>query len=273
MADQASPEKIMFLGKNYYYYQGLAGAWIKPRALGAFNIYVAPNTHFRIRYEAGDWVECLAAAVPPNVRHQIVSDCGSIVAIGVEPELVADAALRALQRDVAAVVNRNGYLVRSIGPLQDFFACPTRSAGLQDSDFDQLVFGRRLEAKAIDPRIAAALAYFDDNLANSGLSAQDCAGEVQLSTSRFLHLFKETTGISFRSFRMWKRARCFLAYANQDSSLTKVALDLGYPDSSHFSHSIRKTYGLKPRSIRDGSRDLKVHTGSDYRAHLQLMTA
>jgi AraC-like DNA-binding protein len=37
-----------------------------------------------------------------------------------------------------------------------------------------------------------------------------------------------------------------------------VALDAGYPDSTHFSHSIRHVYGLKPRDLFAGSRRLTV---------------
>ena len=43
---------------------------------------------------------------------------------------------------------------------------------------------------------------------------------------------------------MWKRARRFMDHANRDHSVTEVALDLGYPDSTHFSHSIRACFGL-----------------------------
>jgi AraC-like DNA-binding protein len=80
-----------------------------------------------------------------------------------------------------------------------------------------------------------------------------------LSPSRFLHLFKEATGISFRSFRAWKRAR-HLLHANQDINLAHLAQDIGYPDSTHFSHSIRRFYGLKPRAIFSGSRDLAIYS-------------
>jgi AraC-like DNA-binding protein len=38
-----------------------------------------------------------------------------------------------------------------------------------------------------------------------------------------------------------------------------VALDTGYPDSTHFSHSIRHTYGLKPKDIFAGSRRLRIY--------------
>jgi AraC-like DNA-binding protein len=92
------------------------------------------------------------------------------------------------------------------------------------------------------------------------VTAASCAAEAGLSPSRFLHLFKEETGISFRSFRAWKRARHLLHFANQDINLAHLAQDIGYPDSTHFSHSIRRFYGLKPRAIFSGSRDLAIYS-------------
>ena len=84
------------------------------------------------------------------------------------------------------------------------------------------------------------------------VTAASCAAEAGLSSSRFLHLFKQETGISFRAFRAWKRARHLLHFANQDINLAHLAQDIGYPDSTHFSHSIRRFYGLKPRAIFSG---------------------
>ena len=98
------------------------------------------------------------------------------------------------------------------------------------------------------------------------VTAASCAAEAGLSPSRFLHLFKEETGISFRSFRAWKRARHLLHFANQDINLAHLAQDIGYPDSTHFSHSIRRFYGLKPRAIFSGSRDLAIYRSEPARA-------
>ena len=42
-----------------------------------------------------------------------------------------------------------------------------------------------------------------------------------------------------------------------------VALDAGYPDASHFSHSIRDVFGLTPRSIVSGSRRLSLFGEGD----------
>ncbi len=46
--------------------------------------------------------------------------------------------------------------------------------------------------------------------------------------------------------------------------MAHLALDIGYPDSTHFSHSIRRFYGLKPRAIFSGSRELEIfRSGAD----------
>ena len=82
---------------------------------------------------------------------------------------------------------------------------------------------------------------------------------MELSFSRFLHLFRENVGAPFRSFRTWKRARSLLQYVNRDANLAHVALDTGYPDSTHFSHSIRQIYGMKPKDMFAGSRRLAIY--------------
>ena len=96
---------------------------------------------------------------------------------------------------------------------------------------------------------------------------RECAASVHLSFSRFLHLFKQETGMAFRAFRAWKRARSLLRYVRQTATLTDIALEAGYPDSTHFSHSIRQVYGLKPSDILAGSRRLALHdaAGAAYR--------
>lgn len=277
MKNRRDRQNFMYLGKDRFFYQGLMGGTVKPRSLGAFCIYVAPNSHFKIKIANGNaegqsndhWENRIIAAVAPNVRHQISSHCGKIISIGIEPERVKTQSMRDIQNETTLDNSRSAPIVKRLDTLQRRSAESDWADELLAGNFDEIIFGRSLGQKRIDPRIEAVLSLFDGDLNDIGLCARDCAEEVRLSTSRFLHLFKESTGVPFRRFRMWKRARNFLAHANLDSSLTNVALDLGYPDSSHFSHSIRKTYGLKPRSIRDGSRNLRVLAGCDYASLIQ----
>src|SRR5438309_1627252 len=124
--------------------------------------------------------------------------------------------------------------------------------------FGQLSFGEALPDRKLEHRIKRSAAKLND-FSGSKMTAADCAVSAGLSPSRFLHLFKEQTGVSFRAFRAWKRARHLLHFANQNLNLAHLAQDIGYPDSTHFSHSIRRFYGLKPRAIFLGSRDLAIY--------------
>ena len=50
-----------------------------------------------------------------------------------------------------------------------------------------------------------------------------------------------------------------LSGRTQDANLANIALDVGYPDSTHFSHSVRQVYGLTPKSIFAGCRKLALY--------------
>lgn len=132
-----------------------------------------------------------------------------------------------------------------------------RRDGFTTAEFDDLVLGEALPARALDRRIGRAIARLND-VSDAAVTADNCAAAANLSQSRFLHLFKDETGVSFRAFRAWKRARHLLHFVNADLNLAHLAQDIGYPDSTHFSHSIRRFYGLQPRAIFSGSRDLAI---------------
>ena len=90
------------------------------------------------------------------------------------------------------------------------------------------------------------------------VGAGDFAAQAGLSNSRFLHLFKQETGCSYRAYRAWKRARMLLSVINRPQNLARLAQDIGYPDSAHFSHSIRRYFGICPKDILRGCRRLQI---------------
>jgi AraC-like DNA-binding protein len=247
---------LMLITPERVFYAGLLG---RPRARcsGAFNIYVAMEGGLRFATADGSESHGDIVAVLPNVRHTIASDHRSVLSILIEPESVPPGLLEDLHGQMT-------------GPQGEAFANRIRAAylelrehrageGLSSAEFDTLCLGKALPRRALDPRVARAILQIG-KFAGEPVTAASCAAEAGLSPSRFLHLFKEETGISFRSFRAWKRARHLLHFANQDINLAHLAQDIGYPDSTHFSHSIRRFYGLKPRAIFSGSRDLAIYS-------------
>jgi len=246
---------LMLITPERVFYAGLLGR-PRERCPGAFHVYVAIEGGLWLTTSDGRESYGELVAVPPNERHTIASDFRSAICLVIEPESVRDGAFDELSQ-------------RLSGPERASFACRIRAAyaellhrrcrdDITSAEFDRMCFGEALPRRRLDPRIARSIAQIE-RFCGEPATAASCAAEAGLSASRFLHLFKQETGISFRSFRAWKRGRHLLHFSNQDLNLAHLAQDIGYPDSTHFSHSIRRYYGLKPRAIFSGSRDLAIY--------------
>ncbi|MFV0680187.1 helix-turn-helix domain-containing protein [Ottowia sp.] len=249
-------ERVMWVTPDRVFYVGLLGV-PSARSIGAISLYVALDAPVQISVEGGQWQTGHVAIVQPYVSHRIACDARQIAVIHVEPESVDGAGLPAMLRQGSGLLAAEDFRARALRCHQALMRNGQR-ADAPMFDFDQLVFGAALPSRSVDPRIAKVLERIRSAPASQAL-AQDCAAQVHLSFSRFLHLFKSEVGVSFRSFRAWKRARSLLHHVvDQHTTLTDVALCAGYPDSTHFSHSIRQVYGLKPKDIFAGSRKLRV---------------
>ncbi len=251
---------LMLITPERVFYAGLLGR-PRQRCSGAFHVYVALEAGLSLSVEGAGESYGELAVVPPNIRHTIASDYRTVICVLVEPETVPPGAFDALAARLSGA-GKAFFADRIRRAYEELLHQPCRNH-IGSAEFDQMCFGEALPRRELDPRVVRAIVQIG-RFSGEPVTAASCATEAQLSASRFLHLFKQETGISFRSFRAWKRARHLLHFANQDVNLAHLAQDIGYPDSTHFSHSIRRFYGLKPRAIFSGSRDLAIyHSGQD----------
>jgi AraC-like DNA-binding protein len=246
---------LMLISPERVFYAGLLGR-PRERCPGAFHVYVALKGGLWLSTADGGETYGELVAVAPNVRHTIASDYRSAICIVIEPESVRAGTFDEWEKRLSGP-ERGLFADRIRAAYEQLRSCAGR-ADLSSAAFDRMCFGEALPRRVLDPRVARAIAQMT-RFCGKPATAASCAAEAGLSASRFLHLFKQETGISFRSFRAWKRARHLLHFANQDLNLAHLAQDIGYPDSTHFSHSIRRFYGLKPRAIFSGSRDLAIY--------------
>ncbi len=246
--------RIMLINPDRVVYASLLGV-PSTRKLGALTIYASLGSPFRICVGGGVWRTDELALVPPHTQHRIVCEDRLIGMLMIEPESIDTGCLPRFFQPALAEDDRANVL----GRIREAFFRLMRSdirASRATTDLDHLFFGQALERQNLEWRIASVV----DKIRKAPCDqypAEACSQLAGLSFSRFLHLFKSEMGMTFRCFRAWKRARSFLTYVKVPN-LTNVALNIGYPDSTHFSHSIRHVYGLTPKDICTGSRRLTI---------------
>ena len=128
----------------------------------------------------------------------------------------------------------------------------------------------------MDGRIEWATAEIEQRLGEP-LNIARLADALNLSPSRFSHLFREQVGVSPMRFvrdRRMERAAALL----ESTFLTvkEVMARVGCNDPSHFARDFRAHHGISPREWRLGARtrsrepfDGEVHTAADNPAEAQ----
>lgn len=260
------PGKVMLITPDRVLYAGLLGRPLT-RELGSLTIYVSLGNPFQLQLRGGLWQSADMWVVQPDTPHQIATIDKMIGVYMIEPENLDMDRLPAYLRDD----DRDGASLMVLARLRDAFFSLIEGRVQVDAirtQADEFFLGEALATRKLEPRMTAVINRIKRNPCDT-LSAEQLADQVDLSFSRFLHLFKAEVGTTFRRFRAWKRARSFLAYVNTELNLTDIALETGYPDSSHFSHTVRRYWGLTPKDIIAGSRRLSVINdgGSSMAAH------
>lgn len=80
-------------------------------------------------------------------------------------------------------------------------------------------------------------------------------GQVELSAAlglertQSLKAFKAATGMTLRSYQIWKALRAAIGDVVQGGTLQTAGFDNGFCDAPHFSRSVRTTFGLSPSSL------------------------
>ena len=257
-----SPDRVL--------YRGPLGQ-PRPRVFGAAVCYV--GLRGRLRWHIPQAPQPGRAAegegdvlsLSPGVGHHIAVSQGPVLCYLIEPESVAwpDEAASLLPSHLAALAPSGVQAWRerlmSLGgaDLAPWQAEPRSPLTGPDAQLDRLLLGQPLPARVLDPRIEAVVERVRSDPALAWQAA-DAAAHCGLSASRFMHLFKAEVGVGWRAFRAWKRARGLLNCVHSGENLTQLALTLGYPDATHFSHAIRHVTGLRPSDIMSGSRHLGV---------------
>jgi len=107
-----------------------------------------------------------------------------------------------------------------------------------------------------DERIDTSIVYLKQHHERV-IPIEEIAAFCNLSSSRFLHLFKENTGITYRRAQLWTKLMVALPLMSKHS-LTEIAHQVGFSDSAHFTRTFKENFGFPPKALLKLSQFIQV---------------
>jgi len=116
------------------------------------------------------------------------------------------------------------------------------------------------KAAARDRRRAVETAMWMDANAHEPIGLDSAAGEAGLSPFHFLRLFRDVLGVTPHQYLLRARLRrAARLLADEERSITDIALDVGFADLSNFVRTFHRAAGVSPTGFRRAARgDRKI---------------
>jgi AraC-like DNA-binding protein len=154
-----------------------------------------------------------------------------------------------------------------LGELAQASACGRSDIGLDEvgqafaSRFVEVVSGRPREAvptAARDRRRAVETALWIDAHSHQQIDLERAAAQAGISPFHFLRLFSSVLGVTPHQYLVRSRLRhAARLLADDDTSITDVAYDVGFGDLSNFVRTFHRAAGVSPRRFREASRGMR----------------
>ncbi len=106
----------------------------------------------------------------------------------------------------------------------------------------------------LSEKIKRVISTIDEAQELENLRATDLSQLVNLSESRFLHLFKEEVGIPLRKFILWRKLKRAMTKLKETKDFSSAAHYAGFSDQAHFSRFFKESFGLNMSDLMKDSR-------------------
>ncbi|MCG8672424.1 MAG: helix-turn-helix domain-containing protein [Pseudomonadales bacterium] len=215
---------------------------------GAPVLFIGVSGDFTIEFKDGVKERCKSAFVDAGIAHKTYPNGELMALYYLEPYSLQSLQLKALFLDQV--------------PYQlNVLKVPTNKnrfeRALQDFDIEHSIAHELPNIECnFDERVCKSL-----DLIHESTHPQDratIASSVNLSSSRFNHLFSEKLNVSYRQYRQWAQLGKALLHYQQNKNLTQASLMAGFSDASHFSNTHKKLLGISPSSVLKKNTTLNV---------------
>jgi AraC-like DNA-binding protein len=200
----------------------------------------------RIRGNPEDaWVNCGAALVSPDARHEVEARDTTVLIAFVESESELGAALSEhVKEDITRISARA--VARWRAALGD--AAALSASQVEAWVREALLRGR--ESPRIHPRVKRVLRFLRQRLeAPNAVSLENLANVAGLSRSRLMHVFTESVGVPLRPYVLWLRLQRASGELMRGASVTEAAHCAGFSDAAHMTRTFRRMLGTTPSEL------------------------
>lgn len=215
----------------------------------AIKICVSTSTPYSLSTDGSEWTDEFAAIIPAGVRHAIGGRASRMIMILIAPEGELGRRLRKFTEgeQIVSLDGVKNELAEELGPLLDGVAESAAETRLRNA-VGLIAPEADAEDTALDPRVAQSIDWIRTGR-DSGILVKDIAAEVDLSESRFSHLFTEFVRVPVRRYLLWLRLRDALHSLATVKNLTEAAHTAGFADSAHLSRTFRNALGIAPTDL------------------------
>ncbi len=220
----------------------------------AIKVCIALEHSFALRtHEDDTFTNYESAIIAPGQPHAIDGRHNKMVMLLLAPETK-------LAQPLAPIFSRKGITrlsAEAVASIRSIFA-----------DFDERLAANDVEdicqqmvaaidtgdSLPIDSRVAQSIEWIRSSR-EKGVTVAEIAAGVELSESRFSHLFTENVRIPVRRYLLWLRLRDAMHLLAQGKSLTETAHEAGFSDSAHLTRTFRSQLGIAPSAL---TRETKI---------------
>lgn len=212
----------------------------------AFQIVITEDNHFHSTLEKEKHQNIFGFAIKPQVAHACECDQSNLIILNIEPYSI-------LGKIVSEKLgNSNVVIFNKKKDFLKFFESQNNEFSVQNFINH---YQRNQTNPTIDERIHQSIAFINENFSINNISTPDIAKIVFLSPSRLADLFKQQIGSSISKYLLWTRLRnaIFQILLERNKSLTTIALECGFYDSSQLNKYMYQMFGISPSKLKQKS--------------------
>ncbi|WP_337045218.1 helix-turn-helix domain-containing protein [Emticicia sp. 17c] len=212
----------------------------------AFQIVFTVDNPFDTTIEKEKHTGIFGFVIKPQVAHSCVCNHSNLIILNIEPYSFLGKLI------FTKLGQKNAKIFYDNNEFQQFFEISQNEFSIYNMVNSN---SQNQVMQLIDERIQQSIAFINENFKVDNISTQDVAEHIFLSPSRLATLFKQQIGSSISKYLLWTRLRnaIFLILTEKDKSLTTIALESGFYDSSQMNKYMYQLFGISPSKLKQKS--------------------